>query len=172
MASKYDNDEQWSLKSYLQEEISVINADYLLIFISFGTGIIDAFTFVELDVFAANMTGNTVFLALSAAQVNFAFLDAPRSIVALTSFWVGSFVSGQLGHRIGVRKRWWVALTFFIQGILVMISAILLWANVITGSDIDDKTHQVLGLICILSIGYGAQATTARGLMVPETLYF
>lgn len=154
--------------AFLHEEVSLVNADVLLCFIAFGTGIIDAFTFVVLDVFAANQTGNTIFLALSAAQVHYDFLDARRSITAMTAFWVGSFISGQIGHKVGATKRWWLFTTFFIQGLLAIVSAILLWSNAITDEDIITRQHNVLGLITVLSFGYGAQATTARGLKVPE----
>ncbi|CCG81407.1 Putative uncharacterized protein [Taphrina deformans PYCC 5710] len=155
-------------RSFWTEDISTKNADLLLLLVSVGVGVIDAFTFPDLQVFAANMTGNTVFLSLAAAQVSDPFLSAPRSIVALASFWAGSFVSGQLGHRVGPRRRGWIAFAFFWQGMLVLVAAILMWTKVVGTDDIDALDRRVLGLVSLLSFCYGAQGTTARGLGVPE----
>lgn len=158
----------FSLRTYLTEPIDTTNADYLLLFVSLGVGIIDAFTFPDLKVFAANMTGNTVFLALAAAQVNDDFLSAPRSAVALASFWCGSFVSGQVGHRVGTRTRWWVSLTFCLQGLLILAAAIVLWRHGVSPAALAALDPRVLSLVTLLSFSYGAQATTARGLGVAE----
>lgn len=157
-----------TLRTFWSEDISTKNADWLLLLVSIGVGVIDAFTFPDLQVFAANMTGNTVFLSLAAAQVTDPFLSAPRSIVALCSFWAGSFASGQLGHRIGPKKRGWIAFAFFWQGMLVLIAAILMWSHAVSPADIKVLNNRVLGLVCLLSFCYGAQGTTARGLGIAE----
>lgn len=157
-----------SVRAFLTEDIDTTNADFLLLFVTLGVGCIDAFSFTDLKVFAANMTGNTVFLALAAAQVDDSFLSAPRSIVALVSFWVGAFCSGQVGHLVGTKQRWWVCFTFFWQGMLVLAASIVLWTGGVTGTDVEVLDLKVLSIVCLLSFSYGAQATTARGLGVAE----
>lgn len=157
-----------SLRGRLTEDISTTNADWILLLVSLGVGVIDAFTFTDLKVFAANMTGNTVFLALAAAQVNDGFLSASRSSVALVSFWTGSYISGQLGHKIGTKVRWWVAFAFFWQGLLILTAAVVMWSGGVDSTDLRVLNNRVLCLVFLLSFSYGAQATTARGLGINE----
>lgn len=157
-----------SFQTYLTEDISTVNADWLLCLVSLGVGAIDGFSFPDLKVFAANMTGNLVFLALAASQVNDDFLSARRSSVALVLFWAGAFVSGQLGHKIGTKVRWWVAFAFFWQGMLILTAAICLWSGGVSREDLATLDSYVLALVAVLAFSYGAQATTARGLGVAE----
>lgn len=147
------------------QDIETRNADLLLLLVALNTGIVDAFSIPTLQVFVANMTGNVVFLGIAVAQVSDPYIDASRSVVALVAFWVGAFASGQLGHRVGPRRRAWVFGAFLAQATVQLAAAIILYAGAVDVSDPDDKA---LGLLVPLAFAFGAQSTTARGLNVPE----
>lgn len=69
----------------------------LLVLLTVVTGLVDAFSYLELGrVFVANMTGNVVFLAFAAG-------GAPRflwwaSLLAIFTFMAGAFVGGRIAH--------------------------------------------------------------------------
>ena len=153
------------LRKYFLQDINTRNADLLLLLVAFNTGVVDAFSIPTLQVFVANMTGNVVFLGIAVAQISDPYINASRSVVALLAFWVGAFVSGQLGHRIGPRRRAWVFGAFFAQATLQLVSALLLYCNAVDVVNPDDRA---LGLLVPLAFAFGAQSTTARGLGVPE----
>ena len=79
--------------------------DALLMGFTFATGIVDAVSFLGLgSIFTANMTGNTVFLALAIGQRN--PLSGARSADALVGFAVGAIVAGRLLGRIKEPGTW------------------------------------------------------------------
>ena len=68
--------------------------DALLIALTFGTGIVDAASYLGLgQIFTANMTGNTVFLALAIGRGN--LLTGVRSAETLVAFGLGAFLAGR-----------------------------------------------------------------------------
>ena len=152
-------------RRYMLQDINTRNADLLLLLVALNTGVVDAFSIPTLQVFVANMTGNVVFLGIAVAQISDPYINASRSVVALIAFWVGAFVSGQIGHRVGPRRRLWVFGAFFAQATLQLLSAIILYCNAV---DIVNPDNKALGLLVPLAFAFGAQSTTARGLNVPE----
>lgn len=153
-----------SSRGYMSSDIYVgPRIDIPVILLAFATGLVDAYTFPTLHVFTCNQTGNVVFLALSAAQVHSDILNASRSAVSMCSFWFGAFVSGRLGSVVGHQKRIWLVTTLAIQGILVLVAAILIYAGAV---DYLGKTD--LAVIMLLGIAFGAQGSTVRPLKVAE----
>jgi uncharacterized membrane protein YoaK (UPF0700 family) len=79
--------------------------DAILIGLTFAAGGVDAVSFLGLgQIFTANMTGNTVLLAVSAAQQN--LFPAVRSLLALIAFSMGAFAAGRYLGREEHPKIW------------------------------------------------------------------
>ncbi|KAK9240227.1 hypothetical protein V1525DRAFT_337874 [Lipomyces kononenkoae] len=148
---------------YWTESISTKNIDFLLLWLTISTGVIDATTYPFFNVFVSNMTGNVTFLALAVAQMHLRSISAPNSVVALVGFCVGVLLSGQLGHIFGHESRWWLFTTLMVQTLLVVLSVIL--TSTIT---FEADSPKVLGLIVPLALSYGAQSATSRGLGIAE----
>ncbi|KAK9370764.1 hypothetical protein V1509DRAFT_651538 [Lipomyces kononenkoae] len=149
--------------SYWTENVSTKNIDFLLLWLTVSTGIVDATTYPFFNVFVSNMTGNVTFIALAVAQMHLHTISAPNSVVAMIGFCSGVLLSGQLGHIFGPESRWWVFTTLTVQLLLVVLSVIL--TSCIT---FDANSPKVLGLLVPLALSYGAQSATSRGLGVPE----
>lgn len=79
-----------------------------LLLLSMASAAIDVFSLPSLGVFTANNTGNLVFLAIAAGQINDSDIHPIAAITSLAASWFGSFWAGQLGHRVGRAKRWYV----------------------------------------------------------------
>ncbi|KAK9327129.1 hypothetical protein V1520DRAFT_349653 [Lipomyces starkeyi] len=149
--------------SYWMDDISTKNIDFLLVWLSFSTGIIDATTYAFFNVFVSNMTGNVTFLALAVSQLHMDSISAPNSVIAMVSFCVGISISGQLGHVFGDDRRWWLFTTLMAQSLLVVVAVILTSTMRFDASD-----TKTLGLLVPLAMSYGAQAATSRGLGITE----
>ncbi|KAJ4385843.1 hypothetical protein N0V85_008059, partial [Neurospora sp. IMI 360204] len=85
----------------------------------------NAVSFPDFHAFASNQTGNTVFLMLAIALPEFnpsMFITA--NIGVSLGFFLGSaWLTGQLGHIIGPRRRLWLLFTNAVQTCLVFIAA-------------------------------------------------
>lgn len=79
-----------------------------LLALSMASAAIDVFSLPTLGVFTANNTGNLVFLMIAAGQIHDPGVRPVAAITSLAASWLGSFYSGQLGHRVGRAKRWLV----------------------------------------------------------------
>ena len=73
----------------------------------------------------------------------------------------GSFVTGQVGHRVGPKRRWWLLFSSSIQVVLIFISSILLYTSTVSTEDISN-----LGLVVLLAFAFGSQAAAGRPLGV------
>ncbi len=137
--------------------------DAFLIALTFASGVIDAASYLGLGhIFTANMTGNTVFLAIAAGQRD--LLTAVRSAVALLGFAVGALVGGR---HLGTEKDgspWphrathlvWTELAF-------LVGFAVLWVLVAGAPD----GTEALALISLGSVGMGFQSSVGRKLAVP-----
>jgi uncharacterized membrane protein YoaK (UPF0700 family) len=134
----------------------------LLLALTFGTGVIDAISFLGLDqVFVANMTGNVVLLgfALAGAQG----LQVLGPILALLGFLTGAFAGGWLAERLKCRPRRWLAAALGGHMILVVASTLFV---VLDPAAPTGAGQQVL--ILLLAVGMGLQTATARVIAVPD----
>ncbi|KAH7627298.1 hypothetical protein B0T09DRAFT_346630 [Sordaria sp. MPI-SDFR-AT-0083] len=154
-----------------------------LVLLTFCIGLQDAVSFPDFHAFASNQTGNTVFLMLAIALPQFnpsMFITA--NIGCSLGFFLGSaWLTGQLGHIIGPRRRLWLLVTNTIQTCLVFIAAALQFGSHHTntpGKDLFesgslDGWDAVTGtrtLICIalLASAAGSQVVLSRSLNMTE----
>lgn len=137
--------------------------DALLIALTFSTGIADALSYLGLgQIFTANMTGNTVFLALAIGGGN--VLTALRSGVALLGFAAGAYVAGQRLEPLKDPDPWPAAVT----GVLFAELALLaVFAAIWTFSSGAPTAGAAYVLIAVASIGMGMQSSVGRRLAVP-----
>jgi uncharacterized membrane protein YoaK (UPF0700 family) len=134
----------------------------LLVLLTVVTGLVDAFSYLELGrVFVANMTGNVVFLA-------FATGGAPGflwwgSLLAIFTFMGGAFVGGRIAHTHHTHRGRHLLVATAIHTVVVLASFIV--ALVFPAP----YEHAALViLIVLLGIGMGVQNATARALAVPD----
>ena len=134
----------------------------LLVAMTLVTGLVDAFSYLVLGhVFVANMTGNVVFLAFALAGApGFSIL---ASLVALSSFVVGSFGGGLLGARLGQHRGHLLSVSATLQALFLTIAVVLaaLSGNLVNAG-------YSFALIIVLGIAMGLQNATARKLAVPD----
>ncbi|PSS00844.1 hypothetical protein BD289DRAFT_9005 [Coniella lustricola] len=141
-----------------------------LLLLSFAAAAVDVFSVPFLGVFTANNTGNIVFLALSAAQLAAIDPNDVHPIAAITSLlasWAGSAASGQLGYRLGGRKkRYFVVADMVQQSLLVFLVVGLLWGGLIKSGD--GRTEYIA--VALLSFSMGCQNVTTKGMNGPPTM--
>ncbi|KAK3356231.1 hypothetical protein B0H65DRAFT_71907 [Neurospora tetraspora] len=170
--------------AYLNEDVRPSHfAELQLVLLTFCIGL--QVSFPDFHAFASNQTGNTVFLMLAIALPEFnpsMFITA--NIGCSLGFFLGSaWLTGQLGHIIGPRRRLWLLVTNAIQTCLVFIAAGLQFSSKHTntpgkdlfasGSFEEGEWDAVTGprtLICIalLASAAGSQVVLSRSLNMTE----
>ncbi len=134
----------------------------LLVLLTVVTGLVDAFSYLELGhVFVANMTGNVVFLA-------FALGGTPgfvwwASILAIVTFSIGAFIGGRVHSAFGEHRGRHLLAAVTIQAVIFAASFVVALVAPLPYDDI-----RIVILIALLGIGMGLQNATARGLAVPD----
>ncbi|MGI0128819.1 MAG: YoaK family protein [Thermoplasmata archaeon] len=137
--------------------------DGLLIALTFTAGVVDAVSFLGLgQIFTANMTGNTVFLALAVGQRD--LLPAVRSGVALLGFSVGAIFVGRILGRATGAEPWSSRVTGVLCVELALVVAFNLGWVLASGSPANGPLYLLIGLI---SVAMGIQSASARHLSVP-----
>ena len=126
------------------------------------TGLVDAVTYLRMGhVFAANMTGNVVFLGFGVVPGS--GVGAVPSLVGIAGFVIGAFAGGRLGVRLDGRVHVWLGTAFGVQAAALGVLAALVGAGVLAtrgGAD--------LVLVGLLSAAFGLQNATVRRLGVPD----
>lgn len=153
-------------KSHLKDNIKAETlAESKLIMLTFCTGIQDATTFPDYHCFASNQTGNTIFLglALLLPQLNGEMFVTPNIAVGLAFFLLSGCLTGQVGHRVGPRKRWWLLLCNLLQTALVFTAAGIQFVHGV-------QLRSTLGLVVIsmLAFAAGSQVVQSRALAMTE----
>jgi len=80
------------------------------------------------------------------------------------SFIIGSFIFGQLAHRVRTRRRSWLLLTTFFQAILVLAVALIERSGV-PGQETGPRALAIVGL---LSFAQAGQVSLAIGVGLAE----
>jgi uncharacterized membrane protein YoaK (UPF0700 family) len=134
----------------------------LLVLLTVVTGLVDAFSYLELGrVFVANMTGNVIFLAFAAGGAS-GFLWW-GSLLAIFTFMAGAFIGGRISHAYRSHRGRHLLFAAAIHAVLVLASFVV--ALVLSAP----YGHPaVVTLIILLGIGMGLQNATARALAVPD----
>ncbi|KAK2600283.1 hypothetical protein QQS21_005002 [Conoideocrella luteorostrata] len=124
-----------------------------------------ATTFPDYHCFASNQTGNTVFLclALILPQLNGDMFFTPNIGVALGLFLGAGWLTGQLSHIIGPRRRWWLILCNLVQSGCVLAAAGIQYQYGV-------KSHgpQALAVVGLLAFAAGSQVVQSRSLSMTE----
>ena len=134
----------------------------LLVALTAVTGLVDAFSYLELGhVFVANMTGNVVFLAFALAGAG--GFSVWASLVAIGCFALAALAAGWLGRSLASRRE-------LLLGVTAAIQVVLVGAAVIMAALIAPPVPAGLryALIVALAATMGAQNATARKLAVPD----
>jgi len=135
---------------------------YLLLGLTFVTGLIDAVSFFKLDhVFVANMTGNVLFLAFAIADARDFSIAA--STLALASFLAGAAAGGRCANLFGRHRGRYLAIAMSINTVALAGSAIV----TVVFPDMSDLAVRY-SLIGMLGVAMGNQNAVARRLAVPD----
>ncbi|KAK0655746.1 hypothetical protein B0T16DRAFT_316914 [Cercophora newfieldiana] len=154
------------VRSYLNSPVRSNGfAELELILLTFCIGLQDAVSFPDFHCFASNQTGNTVFLVLAIVlpEMNGEMFVTANIAVALGFFLAAAWLTGQVGHIVGPRQRWWLIFCNFIQTALVFAASALQYTRGVelTG----DRTLVAIGL---LASAAGSQVVLSRALGMTE----
>ncbi|KAF7562778.1 hypothetical protein G7046_g1352 [Stylonectria norvegica] len=126
---------------------------------------LDATTFPDYHCFASNQTGNTVFLclALILPRLNGEMFITANIGMALGLFLGAGWLTGQLSHMIGPRRRWWLVFCNLVQTCLVFGAAAVQYRYGVT---LEGPT--ALAVIGLLAFAAGSQVVQSRSLAMTE----
>ncbi|MGI0054131.1 MAG: YoaK family protein [Thermoplasmata archaeon] len=137
--------------------------DRLLITLTFAAGVADAVSFLGLGaIFTANMTGNTVFLALAIGQGD--LLLAARSAVALLGFALGAVGAGRILGAAKAAGTWPMRVTLALCIELTLLSGFALGWLLTGGNPAGIALYPLIGLS---ALAMGIQSASARHLAAP-----
>lgn len=160
-----------------------VREDHLLeaemLALTFATGIGDATTYSEYRVFTANHTGNTLLIAVGITEdtsghppVNSIPIPLKLIAISLSMFILGAWVTGQLGNRVGSRRRWWLMANNFFQT-MFFFAASMIQAQYI-GWDSGPRVGSLeidavsIVVVALLAFSAGGQVAVARSLQMTE----
>lgn len=132
--------------------------DHLLIVLSLGAGAIDAVMLLKLHIFPANMTGNTVVLAVSLADLPRELYRFIPALLALVGFALGAFVGGKLLRNA---KREWtpeINRVLMAGAVLILIAGLPGWIG---------REEQTWMAAPLCAAAMGLQAVAAMQVGVP-----
>ncbi|KYK58538.1 DUF1275 domain protein [Drechmeria coniospora] len=150
---------------FSQDVRSSTFAELQLAILTFCTGMQDATTFPDYHCFASNQTGNTVFLTLALILPHLngdAFITSNIGM-ALGMFLGAGWLTGQLSHLIGARKRWWLVLCNLIQSLVVLGAAAVQYRH-----GTADRGPAALAVVGMLAFAAGSQVVQSRSLAMTE----
>jgi uncharacterized membrane protein YoaK (UPF0700 family) len=134
----------------------------LLLTLTFGTGLVDAVSYLGLGrVFSANMTGNVVLLGFGIAGGYDLPVLAP--IVSLAAFLAGAALGGALAQSIAHRHRAHVGAALGIEVALVVVAALV---TALTTVRPDAASGDIV--IGLLAFAMGVRNATVRRIAVPD----
>ncbi|EPE04780.1 hypothetical protein F503_06329 [Ophiostoma piceae UAMH 11346] len=140
-------------------------AEFELVVLTFSTGIQDAASFPDYKCFTSNQTGNTVFLmvALVMPELSGNLFITANIGASLGFFLAGAWITGQLSHFVGPRRRLWLVLCNFLQACMVFAAAGIQYKY-----GIDLQGSRTIGVIGLLAFSAGSQIVQSRSLSMIE----
>lgn len=84
--------------------------------------------------------------------------------MSISAFIIGSFIFGQLAHRVRTRKRGWLLMTTFFQAILMLVVSLVEMSGV-PGQETGPRALAIVGL---LSFAQAGQVSLAIGVGLAE----
>ncbi|KAK3310527.1 uncharacterized protein B0T15DRAFT_41132 [Chaetomium strumarium] len=160
--------------SHLNENVrGSILAEVQLLILTFCIGVQDAVSFPDFHCFASNQTGNTVFLVLAIVlpEANGDMFMTANIGVALGFFLASAWLTGQLGHIIGPRRRLWLVFCNLVQTCLVFAAAGLQYAHRSSSGQLaldGAQAPSTLWAIGLLATAAGSQVVQSRSLRMTE----
>lgn len=131
-----------------------------LLVLTFTTGVVDAASFLGLgSVFAANMTGNVIFLGFGIAGSGDLPVVAP--IVSLLAFLAGATAGGRMAA--GPERALYLSRAMLIEVGLILVA--LVWALLV---DVTPGCFSADVVIALLAFAMGTRNATVRRLTVAE----
>ncbi|KJZ78331.1 hypothetical protein HIM_02369 [Hirsutella minnesotensis 3608] len=160
------DDKRSGVVRHLTEEVESSSfVELQLLVLTFCTGMQDATTFPDYHCFASNQTGNTVFLclALILPQLDGDTFISANIGMALGLFLGAGWLTGQLSHAIGPRKRWWLVLSNLVQTGFVFGAAAVQYRY-----GTQDRGPAALAVLGLLASAAGSQVVQSRSLRLTE----
>ncbi|KAI1334755.1 hypothetical protein F5Y15DRAFT_420532 [Xylariaceae sp. FL0016] len=152
--------------SHMQEPVRASSfVEFELVFLTFCTGIQDAISFPDYHCFASNQTGNTVFLMLAIIlpELNGEMFITANIGAALGFFLLAGWITGQISHIVGARRRSWLVCSNFFQSCLVFAAAAMQHTY---GTEI--KGTNAVIVIALLAFASGSQVIQSRSMKMTE----
>ncbi|KAK0745911.1 hypothetical protein B0T18DRAFT_325235 [Schizothecium vesticola] len=145
-------------------------AECQLILLTFCIGLQDAVSFPDFHCFASNQTGNTVFLVLAIVlpEMNGDMFVTANIGVALGFFLAAAWLTGQLGHIIGPRRRLYLLVCNAVQTALVFAAAAVQYVQHASGGELHLSGPRTLVAIGLLASAAGSQVVLSRALAMTE----
>ncbi|RJE25064.1 hypothetical protein PHISCL_02599 [Aspergillus sclerotialis] len=115
------------------------------------------------------VTGNTIFVGLGASNQNTRPYGWARSLTSIGCFALGCFLFARLNSALGPRQRGTLIITFFLQTVMLIITAALVQSGVIPGiqrrdgSRTETQWSQEVPIV-LLSIQSAGQIVCSRAL--------
>jgi len=139
----------------------------LLLLLTIVTGLVDAFSYLQLDrVFVANMTGNVVFLAFALGGASGFVWWA--SLLAVFTFLAGAFVGGRITRLRADHRGRLLLLGAGVQAVLLIIAVIITVLVAVPPKGESYAGVPLSVLVVLLGLAMGLQNATARALAVPD----
>lgn len=117
----------------------------------------------------AHRLGNTIFVGLGASNQNARPYGWARSLTSIGCFVIGCFLFARLNRLLGAKRRGTLVLSFFLQVVLIIITAALVQSGVIAGipqhpSAASEVQWSQEAPIVLLSIQSAGQIVASRAL--------
>ncbi|KAI0483259.1 hypothetical protein GGR56DRAFT_686501 [Xylariaceae sp. FL0804] len=173
---------------YLTEPVEAsVFVEFELVLLTFCTGIQDAISFPDYHCFASNQTGNTVFLMLAIVlpELNGEQFITANIGAALGFFLLAGWVTGQVSHIVGPRRRGWLVVCNLLQTCLVFAAAVIqlragggrfvvteregtTTTTTTTRQRPDPSGPAAVAVVALLAFASGSQVVQSRSLKMTE----
>lgn len=153
-----------TLENYFVDELRTDSlVELQLLLLTFSIGIQDAIAFPDFKCFASNQTGNTVLLATGAAGLGGTEFSLSNIGISLGCFVASALATGQIGHALGPRRRYFLVASHLMQTAMAFGAAAL---QAVSGGE--GSGSFAMGSIALLACSSGGQVASMRPMRVQE----